>query len=82
VAVDDLTPSKSTICLRSCRQKWESKWKMAFNADKCFVIRAGTKRKTIKQDYTIHNHILEVVEESKYSNVGLTIVVKVCCFTF
>ena len=33
---------------------------MAFNADKCFVIRAGTKRKTIKQDYTIHNHILEV----------------------
>jgi hypothetical protein len=39
---------------------------MAFNADKCFVIRAGTNRKTIKQDYTIHNHILEVVEESKY----------------
>jgi hypothetical protein len=28
-------------------QKWESKWKMAFNADKCFVIRAGTKRKTM-----------------------------------
>ena len=40
-------------------------------ADKCFVIRAGTKRKTIKQDYTIHNHILEVVEESKY--LGVTI---------
>jgi hypothetical protein len=64
-------------------QKWESKWQMAFNADKCFVIRTGTKCKAIKQDYTIHNHILEVVEESKYySNVGLTIVVKVCCFTF
>ena len=44
---------------------------MAFNADKCFVIRAGTKRKTIKQDYTIRNHILEVVEESKY--LGVTI---------
>jgi hypothetical protein len=28
-------------------------------------------RKTIKQDYTIHNHILEVVEESKY--LGVTI---------
>jgi hypothetical protein len=27
---------------------------MAFNADKSFVIRAGTKHKTIKQDYTIH----------------------------
>jgi hypothetical protein len=27
--------------------------------------------KTIKQDYTIHNHILEVVEESKY--LGVTI---------
>ena len=52
-------------------QKWESKWQMAFNADKCFVIRAGTKRKTIKQDYTIHNHILEVVEENKY--LGVTI---------
>jgi hypothetical protein len=52
-------------------QKWESKWQMAFNADKCFVIRAGTKRKTIKQDYTIHNHILDVVEESKY--LGVTI---------
>jgi hypothetical protein len=44
---------------------------MVFNADKCFVIRAGTKRKTIKQEYTIHNHILEVVEESKY--LGVTI---------
>ena len=44
---------------------------MAFNADKCFVIRVGTKRKTIKQEYTIHNHILEVVEESKY--LGVTI---------
>ena len=45
---------------------------MTFNADKCFVIRAGTKRKTIKQNYTIHNHILEVVEESsKY--LGVTI---------
>jgi hypothetical protein len=22
-------------------QNWESKWQMAFNADKCFVIRAG-----------------------------------------
>jgi hypothetical protein len=42
-----------------------------FNADKWFVIRAGTKRKAIKQDYTIHNHILEVVEESKY--LGVTI---------
>jgi hypothetical protein len=52
-------------------QKWESKWQMAINADKCFVIRAGTKRKTTKQDYTIHNHILEVVEESKY--LGVTI---------
>jgi hypothetical protein len=40
---------------------------MAFNADKCFVIRAGTKRKTIKQNYTIHNHILEVVEETQYN---------------
>jgi hypothetical protein len=46
---------------RLCRSgMWESKWQMAFNADKCFVIRAGTKRKAIKQDYTIHNHILEV----------------------
>ena len=52
-------------------QKWESKWQMAFNADKCFVIRASTKRKTTKQDYTIHNHILEFVEESKY--LGVTI---------
>ena len=52
-------------------QKWESKWQMDFNADTCFVIRAGTNRKTIKQDYTIHNHTLEVVEENKY--LGVTI---------
>jgi hypothetical protein len=39
-------------------QKWESKWQMAFNADKCFVIRAGTKRKTIKQDYTIKPSVM------------------------
>jgi hypothetical protein len=43
---------------------------MVFNADKCFVIRVGTKRKTIKEDYTIHNHILEVVEESKYLQIN------------
>ena len=52
-------------------QKWESKWQMAFNADNCFVIRAGTKHNTIKRDYTIRNHILEVVEECKY--LGVTI---------
>jgi hypothetical protein len=34
-----------------------------------FCHKRVTKRKTIKQDYTIHNHILDVVEESKYLGI-------------
>lgn len=52
-------------------QTWEQTWQMKFNADKCFVIRAGTKRNTIDKNYTIHNQTLESVPHSKY--LGVTI---------
>jgi hypothetical protein len=43
-----------------CFTFWVHPWIFRFIKPSVFVIRAGTKRKTIKQDYTIHNHILEV----------------------
>ena len=50
---------------------WEDKWKMKFHPDKCQVISITRKRKTIKCDYNLHNHILQLVNSAKY--LGCTI---------
>ena len=53
-------------------QKWEKKWLMAFNPDKCEVLRITNKRKHIHQaQYSIHGKILNLVDEGKY--LGVTI---------
>ena len=52
-------------------EKWEDKWQMSFNADKCHVIRFTNKRLPIIRGYTIHDHVLEVVPSAKYLGVTL-----------
>ena len=50
---------------------WEDKWEMQFHPDKCNIM-SVSKRKTIsKHDYSLHGHILERVESTKY--LGVTI---------
>ena len=42
-------------------ESWENEWQMSFNADKCFIIAAGTKNTKINYEYKIHNQDLEKV---------------------
>ena len=53
-------------------QTWENKWQMAFNPDKCEVLRVTTKKKhIINASYNIHGHTLQTVDKAKY--LGVTI---------
>ena len=52
-------------------QKWEQRWQMGFNADKCEVIRITNKKRLLCSDYTIHKQKLNVKTEAKY--LGVTI---------
>lgn len=52
-------------------QKWEDKWEMCFNPDKCKVLRLTLKQKPIISQYSIHGQPLETVSSAKY--LGLTI---------
>ena len=44
---------------------------MQFNPDKCEVLTITKKRKSLHHDYTIHGHILQHVDSTKY--LGLSI---------
>jgi hypothetical protein len=50
----------------------EIEWQMSFNADKCFIIIAGTKNTKINYEYKIRNQDLEKVPHSKYLGVALS----------
>ena len=50
---------------------WEDKWQMKFHPQKCSVLRITTKHKPLIFNYTLHGHILEEEESSKY--LGITI---------
>jgi hypothetical protein len=52
-------------------QQWEETWQMQFHLQKCKVIHVTNKRKPITHSYKLHDHILEVMENSKY--LGVTI---------
>ena len=52
-------------------QEWEQKWQMAFNAEKCEVIRITNKKRPLCSDYFIHNQKLALRTEAKY--LGVTI---------
>ena len=53
-------------------ESWEYEWQMSFNADKCFIITAGTKITKINYEYKIHNQDLEKVPHRKYLGVTLS----------
>jgi hypothetical protein len=52
-------------------QQWEETWQMQFHPQKCNVIHVTNKRKPITHSYKLHDHILKVMENSKY--LGVTI---------
>ena len=52
-------------------EEWENRWQMAFHPEKCVVIRVFNKRKPINARYTIHGHMLQEVDSTKY--LGVTI---------
>ena len=52
-------------------QGWEQKWQVAFNAEKCKVIRITNKKRPLCSDYFIHNQKLALRTEAKY--LGVTI---------
>ena len=52
-------------------EEWENRWQMAFHPEKCVVIRVSNKRKPINARHTIHGHMLQEVDSSKY--LGVTI---------
>ena len=51
--------------------QWEQQWQMQFNPDKCEVLTITEKRKPLHHGYTIHGHILQDVDSTKY--IGLSI---------
>lgn len=52
-------------------QRWEKEWMMEFHPQKCQILHFTNKRKIIDMPYTIHGHILEVVETAKYLGIHL-----------
>ena len=49
--------------------KWEQQWSMEFHPHKCKVLRITNKRKIVMFDYSMHNIVLEQVEQAKYLGV-------------
>ena len=50
---------------------WESTWQMAFNPDKCEVLRVSKKKNLIDAHYSIHGTVLQNVDSAKYLGVSI-----------
>ncbi len=52
-------------------QKWKDDWLMAFNPDKCEILRMTNKQKITPATYTICGHQLKQVESARYLGVDI-----------
>ena len=53
-------------------ESWESEWLMAFNPEKCEVIRITKKKKTVLFDYTLHGITLQLTKNAKYLSIQIS----------
>ena len=53
-------------------ETWESEWLMAFNPDKCEVIRITNKKNPLPFNYTLHGVNLKETDSAKYLGVNIT----------
>ena len=72
-----LTISNLSDCLDlqkdlSNLEAWESEWLMAFNPDKCEVIRITKKHKPFIFDYKLHNKTLQTTKNAKYLGLNIS----------
>jgi hypothetical protein len=45
---------------------WAWEWQMKFNASKCYVLRITNKKKPVLHNYTMHDQVLENVDQNLY----------------
>ena len=54
-------------------ESWESEWLMAFNPEKCEVIRiTKKKKKTVLFDYMLHGITLQLTKNAKYLGIQIS----------
>ena len=53
-------------------ESWESEWLMAFNPEKCEVIRITKKKKTVLFDYKLHGITLQLTKNAKYLGIQIS----------
>ena len=51
---------------------WASEWQMKLNDSKCYVLRITNKKKLVLHSYTMHDQILENVDQKPYLGVQFT----------
>ena len=52
-------------------KEWEQTWDMEFNPDNCQVLYFTRARQPLLSQYTLHDQVLEIVDNAKY--LGVTI---------
>ena len=65
-------PSQTLQSDLSKLETWESEWLMAFNPDKCEVIRITSKKKPTLFNYTFHGVGLKETDSAKYLGVNIS----------
>ena len=55
-----------------CLAQWETTWGMAFNPDKCNVLRVTRRKRPVCYSYSLKGHQLEEVTTAKYLRVDMS----------
>ena len=53
-------------------EEWERQWKVRFHPDKCTELTVTSKRKLVKTEYKLHDHIIASVSSAKHLGVTIT----------